>query len=181
MVVAFTAALPVVAQDYQDVGPPPIITDLLGEWEGSGTLLGRPAEFRMEWELVEPGFLRLSFTNSWIGADGVSTPVLSAQPTYLLNGPSAIGVWLDDRPQRLTLEARITDSSLVVHWLAEKETGRTEYLVSGPDSVVVRDFVFSEESERMFAEASYRRVTPTAGDHQETAGSSPRATGTPRR
>jgi hypothetical protein len=36
--------------------------------------------------------------------------------------------------------------------------GRTEYVVRPPDSVVVRDFVSVDGSERPFAEATYRRA-----------------------
>ena len=90
-------------------------------------------------------------------ADGTSTPVLSAEATYFRKDGTIVGVWVDDRPQRLTLEGVVTDSSLVVEWSADLEDGRTEYVVRSADLVFVRDFVSSAGVERRFAEATYRR------------------------
>jgi len=137
----------------------PIFTTLEGSWEGSGVLLGRRAAFEMRWEAAGSGFVRLLFSNAWVEEDGRLTPVLSARATYLVDGASASGVWIDDRPQRLQLEAIVTDSSVVTKWTAASEHGRTEYLVRSPESVVVRDFVVVEGTDRLFAEATYYRVS----------------------
>ncbi len=136
---------------------------LEGRWVGSGELLGRPAHFVMQWEVGAEGFVRLAFRNAWVGEDGSRTPVLSSEATYLRSGSSAIGVWLDDRPQRLTLQAALTDSTVITNWTADAEEGRTEYVVQSAEEVVVRDFVYAGESERLFAEATYRRSPPPAG------------------
>lgn len=137
---------------------PLIFSMLEGAWEGSGVLMGRPAAFTMRWEAVGRDFVRLSFSNSWTDDSGNMVPVLSSQATYLLRESAAIGVWIDDRPRRVTLEAAITDSSVVTRWTAPSEQGRTEYLLRSPDTVRVRDFVLVDAAERLFAEATYQRI-----------------------
>jgi len=146
-----------VAQEDHTSGAPAVFSILNGTWDGSGTLLGRPAEFQMAWELVGNGFVRLSFRNSWVTAGEEATPVLSAQAIYYFQGLSAVGVWIDDRPQRLSLEVAATDSSVIVNWTAEGEEGRTEYVIKSADDVLVRDFVYSNGTERLFGEAAYQR------------------------
>lgn len=150
---------------------PPVFSLLEGSWEGSGVLLGRQAAFEMRWEAGTAGFVMLSFSNAWLEDGGATTPVLSARATYLVDGVSASGVWIDDRPQRLRLEAVVTDSSVVTNWVADTERGRTEYIVRGRESVVVRDVVIVEGADRLFAEATYRRASIPAGD--ATAARSP--------
>jgi hypothetical protein len=116
----------------------------------------------MLWEIGPDRFVRLGFTNAWVGEDGTRTPVLSSEATYLPDGSSALGVWLDDRPQRLTLHATLTDSTVTTNWTADAEEGKTEYIVRSPEEVVVRDVVYVDGSERLFAEAVYRRApTPS--------------------
>jgi hypothetical protein len=137
---------------------PTVFAKLAGQWIGTGMLMGRSAEFTMTWQSDVDGFVRLRFTNAWIGENGSRTPVLTSEATYYPAGAAAIGVWLDDRPQRIRLEAVLTDSSVVTTWTADTEAGRTEYIVRAPDSVVVRDFVSVDGSERPFAEATYRRA-----------------------
>ena len=144
----------------QSAGLPPVFSNLEGSWEGTGVLLGRPAAFAMSWEVGTAGFVYLTFSNAWVEEDGTSIPVLSARATYLVSDSSALGVWVDDRPQRLTLDAVVTDSSVVTNWIAEAEEGRTEYVVRASTGLVVRDFVTVDGAERPFAEASYRR-SPT--------------------
>jgi hypothetical protein len=142
---------------------PTAFAKLEGQWTGSGVLLGRPAEFLMRWEIGREGFVRLIFSNAWVAEDGSRTPVLASEATYLPDDSSALGVWLDDRPQQLTLHAALTDTTVVTNWTAAAEEGRTEYVVRSPDEVVVRDFVYADGSERMFAEATYHRTPPPAG------------------
>ncbi len=153
----FASTPSLAAQETSTSRVPLAFSTLQGAWEGSGVLLDRPAEFQMNWEVMGSGFVRLAYSNAWVDEGGDSTPVLSSQAVYYLRGSSAIGVWLDDRPQRLTLEASVTDSSVVTHWTAAAEEGRTEYLIRSPELVVVRDFVDVNGAERLFAEATYRR------------------------
>lgn len=145
---------PLVAQDTAPSAS--VFTGLDGTWEGSGTLFGRPAAFRMRREVAGEGFVRLTFSNAFVTDTG-ETPVLTSHAAYYVHGRSATGVWVDNRPQRITLVAAVTDSSVVTEWTAESEEGRTEYVLRSADVVVVRDIVYSNGSERVFAEATYRR------------------------
>lgn len=147
---------PVEAQEAPVSPVPAVMSHLSGSWAGAGTLFGRPAEFSMAWETTPGGFVRLSFRNAF-AAEGSTTPILAAEATYRFNGSTGVGVWVDDRPQQITLTVAATDTSLVANWVAPTEQGRTEYVV-GRDTVRVRDFVGPLESERMFGEAVYTRT-----------------------
>lgn len=138
---------------------PLAFAQLEGRWEGSGVLLSRPAAFQMRWTVADRGFVLLEFSNSWVGNDGSITPVLTSHAIYYVRDSSAVGVWLDSRPQRIELQATFTDTSVVTNWTAAAEAGRTEYIVRSRDTVIVRDFVSSNGSERLFAEATYRRAS----------------------
>ena len=155
---AFTQPTAVASQDD---ALPEVFRTLAGEWEGSGTLLGNSAAFRMTWTPLRDDFVRLSFQNMWIDENGDTVPVLSAEATYRVAVDSALGVWIDDRPQQLTLSASIGDTSVVTDWVAPAETGRTEYVVTSPDAVVVRDYVIADGVPRLFAEGTYTRMAAT--------------------
>lgn len=154
------ASVGVSAQEGAPGATSSVLDSLEGCWVGSGVLLGRPASFGMSWE-VEASFVYLIFTNAWIEEDGRPTPVLSARGTIRRSEPPMVGVWIDDRPDRLWLEATVTDSSLVTHWRAETEEGRTEYVVRSPNVVRVHDIVFVDDGERTFGEATYQRAEPS--------------------
>ena len=148
--------------DAQEVGArvPSVLASLAGDWLGEGELLGRPAVFRMSWSTDTDDFAHLSFSNAWIDAGGSTTPVLRAEAVYLLRGATAVGVWVDDRPQRISLSAVLDHTSWITTWTAETESGRTEYVVRSDDTVVVRDFVTVEGTDRPCAEATYTRWPP---------------------
>lgn len=148
----------------QDVVTPgaPAFAVLEGAWEGTGTLFGRPATFRMRWEAAGDGFVHLAFSNGLVAEGGEVAPVLTSRAVYRMDGASALGVWLDSRPRRIMLEAALTDSSVVTRWSGEAEQGTTEYLIRSPDRIEVRDYVVVNGSARLFGEASYRRRTGPA-------------------
>lgn len=139
------------------VGLPPVFYALEGAWEGTGVLLQRPAEFSMEWRLGPDNFVRLSFSNAWVDEQGNRTPVLRSEAIYHVRGAAAQGVWIDSRPQRIQLDAVVTDSSVVTSWRAERERGRTEYLVRSSSEVIVRDLVEVNGEFQVFGEARYTR------------------------
>lgn len=148
------ALLPIPVQGQDGGGG--VFDRLEGRWVGRGTLMGRPAVFEMRWEAVG-GFVRLSFSNGFVGDGGETHPLLSAEATYRAQSDGAVGVWVDTRPQRIRLTATLSDSSVVTDWVADAEAGRTEYIVVGADDVVVRDFVRVDGELRAFGEARYRR------------------------
>ena len=141
----------------------PVFHELEGAWEGRGVLLDRPAEFRMEWRVGPGAFVRLSFASAWVDEQGNLTPVLQSEAVYLSLGPVVQGVWIDDRPQRIRLEATVSDSTLITIWTADEERGRSEYIVRSPSEVVVRDLVEVDGELRLFGEAQYRRRDPPPG------------------
>lgn len=139
-----------------------VFEKLEGDWEGTGTLLGRAAAFRMSWERAGDGFVRLAFENAFVDDQGARTPVLTAEAVYLVRDSTAVGVWIDSRPQRIRLDAEVTATHVLTTWTAESERGRTEYVVEADGGVVVRDYVEATEGLRLFGEARYRR-SPAGG------------------
>ncbi len=146
------------AQEAGGAAMPEVVGALVGDWTGEGELLGRPGAFEMSWGVLERGFATLHFRNAFVGDDGERQPVLEARAHYRFVDGTGTGAWIDDRPQQILIRAVVTDSSLVSEWSAESERGRTEYVVRSPDQVVVRDWVGTPEGERLFGEATYRRV-----------------------
>ena len=70
-------ALPGLAEGQQ--APADVFAALEGRWTGTGTLLGRLGAFEMEWETRSGGFVRLSFSNGWVGPDGETQPVMNVE------------------------------------------------------------------------------------------------------
>ena len=143
-----------------DVQVPAVFSALNGTWSGAGTLMGRPASFEMQWRTLDGGFVELHFTNAFVDASGAVTPVLEARALYRPSGTTAIGVWIDTRPQRIQLESEISQSAVITNWTAATERGRTEYRIE-EGGVTVRDYVEADGEMRLFAEARYTRVDGT--------------------
>ena len=72
-----------------------------------------PASFEMEWKILDGGFVELNFTNAFVDASGAVAPVLQARALYRPSGTTAIGVWIDTRPQRIQLESEISQSAVI--------------------------------------------------------------------
>lgn len=136
---------------------------LEGAWSGSGTLFGRPAGFEMEWRLEWDGRIAtLRFNNAFVAEDGARTPVLEATAYYRAgSGGEERGTWIDSRGEILALRFEAGDSTLMVHWEADSESGRTEYRLAGDDVLEVLDLVRGGDDWREFGRASYRRATPS--------------------
>jgi hypothetical protein len=141
-----------------DAQVPAVFSALQGAWSGSGTLMGRTASFAMTWEAQTGGFVELHFRNAFVDASGAVTPVLEARALYRPSGTTAIGVWIDTRPQRIQLESEITQSAVITNWTAATERGRTEYRIE-EGGVTVRDYVEGDGEMRLFGEARYTRVS----------------------
>lgn len=149
-------ALPI-AGAAQDAPTPQVLSQLLGNWVGEGDLLDQPARFSMEWTQDSAGFYHLSYRPAFADPSGGETPALTARAIYRIQGEGMIGVWLDDRPQRIQLTAQITDDAVVTEWEAQFEQGRTVYRVVSADEILVTDWVRSSGELRKFGEARYRR------------------------
>ena len=137
---------------------PAVFEALTGKWAGVGTLMGRAAGFEMEWKIRDGGFVELHFKNAFVDASGAATPVLEARAVYRPSGTTAIGVWIDTRPQRIQLEAEISPSAVITIWTAATERGRTEYRIED-GTLTVRDYVEADGEMRLFGEARYTRVS----------------------
>lgn len=136
--------------------PSAVFETLAGSWEGTGTLLGRPATFRMHWDL-HAGLAVLRFENAHVAEDGTARPVLSAAAVYRVEGdPEA--VWLDSRGVRIEIRWSASDDALVSTWTAPGESGRTTYRLLSTGQVEVIDEVAVGEDWRVFARATYDRV-----------------------
>lgn len=152
----------VVAPSAGEVVVPDVVSRLAGRWEGEGTLLGRPARFRMAWTRVLEGrFLRLDFASEWVSGDGAAEPVMEATAHYRLGseGRSALpGSWADVRGAMLALCASPERGALVVAWDAASEAGRTVYRPGADGAVLVVDSVRTAAGWTEFARARYFRA-----------------------
>ena len=152
VLVAIAAARPLTGQESD-----PIFGRLTGEWTGEGTLMGRTAQFTMTWK-HQRGFAVLEFANAFVNSDQQTTPVLNAVALYRSSPANPEAVWLDSRNQRVEIRWEALDSTLVSHWTAATEAGRTTYRVLSIDHVEVVDEVLSGDAWRIFGTAEYRRV-----------------------
>lgn len=128
----------------------------LGEWEGSGTLMGNKATFEMKWEQVlDNQFLKLSFKNSF--SDGSFS--MQANAYYKLKEDGSFsGFWFDSRGASFPLKGTYTTTSITTEWEDNGvEKGRTEYKFLETGKIQVSDFVFREGSYKKFAEATYQQ------------------------
>lgn len=136
----------------------PPVAALLGEWQGTGTLLGQPAEFTMAWERRLGGrFLHLRFANAQI-VNGARRPIIEAEAFYRAVGPTELaGAWFDSRGAVLDLSGTVTDTSLVVEWVAPTERGRTVYRIVSDSLVETTDYVYGTDGPRVFGRGALRR------------------------
>ncbi len=163
LALVFGLFLPLSPQQLDSPQPPLVIANLIGNWEGEGKLFGQPAEFSMSWSWeLDRRFVRLNFENGLV-SDGQIQPVLKAIAFYrVAESGELTGHWFDSRGQTLRLEPAAGDSTLITHWFAESEQGRTTYRIRGPDSVEVTDEVMADGQWRPFGAASYRRSATAA-------------------
>jgi len=137
--------------------PEPVFELLRGHWCGEGTLMGRPARFSMGWRR-HAGFAVLTFANAFADTTGGVVPVLSAGAVYRMSAERPEAVWLDSRGVRIDIRWEASDSTLVGHWTAPEETGRTSYRVRSSAAIDVLDEVRGPSGWATFGTASYRRV-----------------------
>lgn len=143
---------------------PPALAGLVGEWRGTGQLMGREAAFEMSWSPVHGGrFLRLEFSNAFVDPDsGATQTVLTATALYRPgeDGATATGQWFDSRGLILPLAAELQGDTVVTRWGDDgtREQGRTTYRVLGPDAIEVSDEVLRDGEYAPFGSARYQRV-----------------------
>lgn len=129
---------------------------IVGNWEGSGSLFGQPAEFSMRWSQdLHQNLLSLTFENRFVDNSGTER-VMKARAFYHLIQNK--GQWYDSRGMMLPLKLELQDEELTVFWGDDKtEKGKTIYSISG-ETVNVKDFVFRNDIYQPFGEASYKKI-----------------------
>ena len=135
----------------------PVFGLLDGAWIGEGELLGRPAAFEMRWDLRPGDVAVLTFANAFRDPAGARTPVLDASAVYRTSTATPDAHWADSRGVSIRIRWEAAESTLVSHWEAPDERGRTEYVVTDT-GVEVTDRVESGGEWRVFATATYRRA-----------------------
>ncbi|MEQ9309660.1 MAG: hypothetical protein RLN90_09410 [Balneolaceae bacterium] len=128
----------------------------LGEWEGSGSLMGNEATFEMNWNLVLGNqFIKLTFSNAIIN----STFKMDAHAYFqLVEDKSIKGYWFDSRGISFPLLGTIEGEALTTEWGSpDIEQGRTVYTLIEHDFISVKDFVLKNNEYSLFAEATYQR------------------------
>ena len=128
----------------------------IGSWEGTGTLFGQDAQFKMTWEkTLNDKFLKLTFQNRFKVQNGKER-VMDAQGYY--NTVTGKGQWFDSRGQNLPLLLEIDKKTLKVFWGDDDtEQGRTTYVIVGK-KMAVEDYVMKDGLLKIFGKAEYIRV-----------------------
>ena len=102
--------------------------DVIGEWEGKGSLFGMEASFKMKWtNELEGKFVRLTFQNKFTDQNGIER-IMDAHAYY---DPSlSNGTWFDTHGMMLPLQLNIEENVLIVLWgNAETRQGKTIYTI----------------------------------------------------
>lgn len=155
VVTAVGTAAPVFGQDVRE--PAPIFDLLQGEWEGRGILMGRDGEFTLSWD-HRGRYAVLSFSNAFVDTGGAVTPVLTSAAVYRTSPAHGDAVWLDSRGVRIEIRWEADDSTLLSHWTAPTEEGRTTYRILADERLEVTDEVVGDQGLRVFARATYVRT-----------------------
>ncbi|GAB5409904.1 MAG: hypothetical protein BalsKO_22690 [Balneolaceae bacterium] len=138
------------------LSPAQVLNTFLGNWEGSGTLMGKEGSFEMKWEQVlNDEFLKLNFKNGF--SDGSFS--MEATAFYKLTADSTFsGFWFDSRGVSFPLNGSYTFNSITTEWENPGvEKGRTEYKFLESGEIRVFDFVFRNGTYQKFATATYQQ------------------------
>lgn len=128
----------------------------LGEWKGTGTLMGNKANFEMKWEQVlNDQFLKLTFENGF--SDGSFS--MQANAYYQLKSDGTFtGYWFDSRGISFPLKGIHSSASITTEWENSGiEKGQSEYKILESGEIQVSDFVFRDGTYQKFAEATYQQ------------------------
>jgi hypothetical protein len=142
---------------------PPVVTALMGDWRGSGTVNGQGSSITMTWERAVSGaFVRLRFRNEMAPGNGRPAMVFEGHGYYQIARPDGgVGTWMDSRGLMLPVEVALEARTLTSDWgSATTERGRTVYRLVEADLLEVTDFVRGRDGEyREFGRSRLRRVT----------------------
>tara|TARA_R110002073_G_scaffold108336_1_gene243296 strand:+ start:2716 stop:3258 length:543 start_codon:yes stop_codon:yes gene_type:complete len=132
------------------------IQNIIGKWEGKGTLMRNKAVFSMHWEnTLNNTFLKLNFKNQFKDQNGILRE-LQSEAYYQFS--TKTGYWFDSRGMILPLKLKFEDNSLTVFWGDIKtERGKTTYTLN-LDQCDVEDFVMRNNQYFSFGKAIYKRT-----------------------
>jgi hypothetical protein len=124
----------------------PLLTRLVGGWNGEGTVLGQPATVRMEWSpALDGSFVRLTFVNDMGPAEKKRRFEGHAYYRATADG-SYRGVWVDSSGAIRPIEATRNGEGQVARWgTPETEEGETTYRLLTETTMEVVDRVKSRD------------------------------------
>ncbi|REJ76142.1 MAG: DUF1579 domain-containing protein [Acidobacteria bacterium] len=132
------------------------LDSLVGTWQGNGKVNGRQSEVTMVWRSIAGGkHYRLEFKNKMEGG------ILFEGNALYSPGEegSFTGLWVDSLGSARPIGASFNEGTLLALWgTAETEEGRTEYKLTGPDTMTVTDSVKVKDGWREFGSVAYKRV-----------------------
>lgn len=134
------------ALTLQSTAADPLLTRLLGTWNGEGAVLGQPARVRMEWApTLDGAFVRLTFVNEMGPPDQKRT--FEGHAYYRVTATGTYrGTWMDNSGAIRPIEASGTGEALVARWgTPETEEGETTYRLVSATTMEVVDRVKSRE------------------------------------
>jgi hypothetical protein len=94
----------------------PLLSRLVGQWSGTGTVLNQPSQIQMSWSWELGGrFMRLTFRNEMGTAPKMN--VFEGHAYYRPNGEGQYrGMWFDNAGMLRPLEAKREGDALVSKW-----------------------------------------------------------------
>ncbi len=126
-------------------------------WEGSGTLMGASATFKMSWtQELSDSFYHLNFENRRNVKNG-SEIVFKAKAFYKVTNDSIVsGTWFDSRGISFPLKGKFLENELIIIWGNEQtEQGKTTYTYLDKKKIVVKDYILNNEKYFQFGAAEY--------------------------
>lgn len=138
---------------------PKLSEQLIGSWQGTGTLMGSEATFDMRWERELGGqFLKLTFQNRRTPKDK-SPIIFNATAMYSTGEEEWTGTWFDVRGISFPLKGQVDGGTLTVDWGSpDTEQGRTVYALQDDESMVVTDYILQQGSYTKFGTANYTKI-----------------------
>jgi hypothetical protein len=124
----------------QEPAPSRPLEQWLGEWRGTGTTSGAPAQLNLKWERALGGrFVRLTLVNE-IGAE----PTRQRFEGLAMYWPGAAGRlngrWFDSQGATHLLDAVLEPDALIAEWGdGTTARGRSTYRLLAPDAMEVID------------------------------------------
>ncbi|WP_422104058.1 hypothetical protein [Winogradskyella sp.] len=126
-------------------------------WEGTGTLMGKKATFKMNWQnVLNDQFIKLEFQNEHQSENNEAI-VFKATAFYnIINDTIVTGHWFDNRGISLPLKGQVNDDTLTIFWgNSDTETGKTIYKYINDSSLHVEDYILSNATYHKFGNATY--------------------------